>query len=61
MLACKRPGLGLAPKYCDQVESMTARHFIAKDTVIQWEDLTPISIPEIRRVPSRRVSLFDPL
>ena len=39
MLTCKRPGVGIAPKYRNQVDGMTARRFIAKDTVVTWEDL----------------------
>jgi sialic acid synthase SpsE len=39
MLAFKRPGIGVAPKYRDQVTGMTPRRFIAKDSIITWEDL----------------------
>ena len=39
MLTCKRPGGGIEPKDWNQVEGMAARHFIAKDTIITWEDL----------------------
>jgi len=39
MLTCKRPGGGIEPKYFSNAEGMTSRHFIAKDTIITWEDL----------------------
>ena len=39
MLTCKRPGGGIEPKYFTNAEGMTSRHFIAKDTIITWEDL----------------------
>jgi len=39
MLTFKRPGVGIAPRHCDQVTGMTSRRFIAKDTIITWEDL----------------------
>jgi len=39
MLTFKRPGAGIAPRYCDQVTGMTSRRFITKDTIITWEDL----------------------
>ena len=39
MLTCKRPGVGIAPKFRDQVTGMTSRGFIAKDTILKWEDL----------------------
>ena len=39
MLTCKRPATGIAPKFLGQVAGMTPRHFIAKDTIITWEDL----------------------
>ena len=41
MLTCKRPGVGVAPKYRNRVAGMTPRRFIAKDTIITWEDLNP--------------------
>ena len=64
MLICKRPGTGLAPKYCGQVEGMTARRFIARDTMIQWEDLQPTvsgSISEDYEADPDRISFFDPM
>ena len=64
MLVCKRPGTGLAPKYCNQVEGMAARRFIAKDTMIQWEDLqstASASASEDYGEDSDRVSFFDPM
>ena len=44
MLTCKRPGGGLAPKYLDRITGMTSRHFIAKDTLIQWENFNPVNL-----------------
>ena len=41
MLAIKRPGSGLEPRHLQKVIGMKARHNISKDTVLQWEDLTP--------------------
>jgi len=41
MLAFKRPGSGLEPRYCEKVVGMTARRNIGKDTILQWEDLVP--------------------
>jgi N,N'-diacetyllegionaminate synthase len=41
MLACKRPGTGLEPKYWDKIIGKTARRNIEKDTILQWEDLAP--------------------
>lgn len=41
MLTCKRPGIGITPKYLNQVAGMKSRCFIAKDTLIAWEDLYP--------------------
>ena len=45
MLTCKRPGSGIAPKYLDQISGMTACHFIAKDTILTWDDLYFTSPP----------------
>ena len=45
MLDCKRPGGGLAPGCLNQVIGMTPRRFIAKDTIITWEDLNPCVFP----------------
>jgi N,N'-diacetyllegionaminate synthase len=39
MLAFKRPGSGLEPRYHEKVIGMTARRNIGKDTILQWEDL----------------------
>jgi N-acetylneuraminate synthase/N,N'-diacetyllegionaminate synthase len=39
MLSCKRPGSGLAPGYQSQIIGMLSRRFIARDTIITWEDL----------------------
>jgi len=39
MLAFKRPGSGLEPRYWEKVIGMTARRNIGKDTILQWEDL----------------------
>jgi N,N'-diacetyllegionaminate synthase len=41
MLAFKRPGSGLEPRYWEKVIGMTARRNIGKDTILQWEDLAP--------------------
>jgi N-acetylneuraminate synthase/N,N'-diacetyllegionaminate synthase len=41
MLTCKRPGTGLEPKYWEKVIGMMARRNIEKDTILQWEDLSP--------------------
>jgi len=41
MLAFKRPGSGLEPRYFEKVIGMTARRNIGKDTILQWEDLAP--------------------
>lgn len=38
-LTWKRPGHGLSPRYYDQVLGQRARHDIAEDTVMQWDDL----------------------
>jgi sialic acid synthase SpsE len=45
MLTCKRPGIGIAPKYREQVIGMTARRFIEKETIITWEDVNPSALP----------------
>ena len=41
MLTYKRPGVGIAPRYREHVEGMTARRFISKDSIIMWEYLNP--------------------
>jgi N,N'-diacetyllegionaminate synthase len=41
MLAFKRPGSGLEPRNWEKLIGMTARRNIAKDTILQWEDLAP--------------------
>jgi N,N'-diacetyllegionaminate synthase len=41
MLAFKRPGSGLEPRYYEKVIGMTARRNIGKDTILQWEDFSP--------------------
>lgn len=41
MLTFKRPGSGLEPRHWEKVIGMTARRNIGKDTILQWEDLTP--------------------
>jgi N-acetylneuraminate synthase/N,N'-diacetyllegionaminate synthase len=41
MVTAKRPGSGLEPRFCEKVIGMTARRNIVKDTVLQWEDLSP--------------------
>ncbi len=41
MLAFKRPGSGLEPRQCEKLVGMIARRNIAKDTILQWEDLAP--------------------
>lgn len=41
MLAFKRPGTGLEPRYREKVAGMTARRNLEKDTILQWEDLVP--------------------
>jgi N,N'-diacetyllegionaminate synthase len=43
MLAFKRPGSGLEPRNWEKLIGMTARRNIGKDTILQWEDLAPIS------------------
>ncbi len=46
MLAFKRPGDGIEPKYLETVLSMCARRNISRDRVLQWDDLVPaISAP----------------
>ena len=47
MLTCKRPGAGIVPRYMDHVTGMTARRFIAKDTIILWEDLNTSAPPPL--------------
>ena len=37
ILACKRPGTGISPKYFDQVVGRRARVDISADEVLQWE------------------------
>ena len=49
MLVCKRPGLGISPKYLNHAVGMTSRRFMAKDTVITWEDLNPSMPPPAPR------------
>lgn len=46
MLAVKRPGSGLEPRHLQKVIGMKARHNISKDTVLHWEDLTPLMSQE---------------
>ncbi len=41
MLAFKRPGDGIEPKYFESVVGMCARHNISRDKILQWEDLVP--------------------
>jgi N,N'-diacetyllegionaminate synthase len=41
MLAFKRPGTGLEPRYWEKVIGMRARRNISKNTILQWEDLAP--------------------
>jgi len=41
MLAYKRPGSGMEPRYGEKVLGMTAQRNISKDTILQWEDLAP--------------------
>jgi N,N'-diacetyllegionaminate synthase len=41
MLAFKRPGSGLEPRYWEKVIGMRARRNISKNTILQWEDLAP--------------------
>lgn len=41
MLAFKRPGSGIEPRYCGRILGMRARRNIGKDTILQWEDLAP--------------------
>jgi len=41
MLAFKRPGSGLEPRFSEKIAGMTARRNICKDTILQWEDLAP--------------------
>jgi sialic acid synthase SpsE len=39
MLACKRPGTGISPKYFDQVVGRRVKVHIPADEVVQWEML----------------------
>ncbi len=39
MIACKRPGTGIPPKYFDQVVGRRAKVHIPADEVLQWEAL----------------------
>ena len=39
MIACKRPGTGISPKYFDQVIGRRVRADIAADEVLSWESL----------------------
>ncbi len=41
MLTMKRPATGLEPKQLNRLIGMRARRNIAKDTILQWDDLTP--------------------
>jgi len=41
MLAYKRPGSGIEPRDWEKLIGMTARRNIAKDTILQWDDLAP--------------------
>jgi len=41
MLAFKRPGTGLEPRYWEKVIGLTARRNISKNTILQWEDFVP--------------------
>ncbi len=45
MLAFKRPGSGIEPRYYGRILGMRARRNIGKDTILQWEDLAP-SLPD---------------
>ena len=40
MLACKRPGTGIAPKYFDQVVGRRTKTYIPADEVLQWDALS---------------------
>ena len=46
MLAFKRPGSGLEPRYWEKIIGMTARRNIGKDTILQWEDLAPAAFSD---------------
>jgi sialic acid synthase SpsE len=46
MLAYKRPGSGLEPRELDKILGMRARRNITKDTILQWEDLSPSLLPD---------------
>ena len=39
MLACKRPGTGITPKYFDQIVGRRTKVRIAADKVLHWEEL----------------------
>jgi len=41
MLAFKRPGSGLEPRHGEKIIGMTARRNIGRDTILQWDDLSP--------------------
>jgi N,N'-diacetyllegionaminate synthase len=41
MLGYKRPGSGIEPRDWEKLIGMTSRHNIAKDTILQWDDLAP--------------------
>jgi N-acetylneuraminate synthase/N,N'-diacetyllegionaminate synthase len=45
MLTCKRPGEGIVPQCLDLMTGMTSSRFIAKDTIITWEDMIPSVYP----------------
>ncbi len=42
MLDCKRPGGGIEPKELERVIGTRARHNISRDTILRWNDLTPV-------------------
>ncbi len=46
MLTFKRPGSGLEPRHLEKAIGMTARRNIGKDTILQWEDLSPAEISD---------------
>jgi N-acetylneuraminate synthase/N,N'-diacetyllegionaminate synthase len=39
MLAAKRPGTGIPPKFIDFLQGKRARERIAKDTLLSWEQV----------------------
>jgi sialic acid synthase SpsE len=39
MLALKRPGTGISPKYLDSLIDMTLLRDVKKDTPLTWDDL----------------------